>query len=125
MIPRSWEIDGPGVSARDGTAITDPDQPGHVVAFVCRHGWSEPDRRGGRRHVPTEGDRRTVRLIAAAPRALRACLLLARAYRAGEDRGGSVHWEDVDAAREAAEVALAQAGVPLPEPAAEDEDGGA
>ena len=52
-----------------------------------------------------EGQGTSLRLYAA-DKALRACQLLADAYKQGEDNGGSVDWSDVDDAFEAAVEAL-------------------
>ena len=52
-----------------------------------------------------EGQRTSLRLYAA-DKALRACQLLADAYKQGENNGGSVDWSDVDMAHEVAVEAL-------------------
>jgi hypothetical protein len=63
----------------------------------------------------------TANLFAASPLLARACFMLAQAYQEGEDNGGSMRWEDVDAAWLMAKKALTEAGIPLPVPA-EPED---
>ncbi len=47
--------------------------------------------------------------------ALDACLALVAAYVAGEERGGSVEWSDVDAAYMLAREAMERAGIPSPQ----------
>ena len=95
----------PGPWEREGYVVQKSYKSGDIELYMECHVYA------GNEYCAPEIAMANAKLVTASPDLAAACLRLVQAYQRGEQRGGSVKWEDIDDAFFAATAALDKADI--------------